>query len=135
FARGVIGRRRRAHLHGSGRLIDRRRRGRRLLDRGQHVALGDAAVLAGTGNGRGIDAAFGGEFSNRRRQRRIRRSSLRSRSRRGGGRCSGRGGLGRRGRGRLGAAGRAYIDLPEQRADRDRLAVLGGDLAEHAGGR
>ena len=28
----------------------------------------------------------------------------------------------------------AFLDLAEQRADRDRLAVLGGDLAEHAGG-
>ena len=29
----------------------------------------------------------------------------------------------------------AFLDLAEQRADRDRLAILGGDLAEHAGGR
>src|SRR6185437_3794001 len=29
----------------------------------------------------------------------------------------------------------AFGDLSEQRADRDRLAVLGGDLAERAGGR
>ena len=35
---------------------------------------------------------------------------------------------------RLGGA-RAVGDLTEQRADRDRLAVLGGDRAEHAGGR
>ena len=35
----------------------------------------------------------------------------------------------------LAAARRAFRDLAEQRADRDGLAVLGGDLAEHAGGR
>ena len=32
-------------------------------------------------------------------------------------------------------APRAVLDLAEQRADRDGLAVLGGDLGEHAGGR
>src|SRR3954464_10667752 len=105
------GGRRGADLNGGGRLVDRGRRGSRLLDRGQHVALGDAAVLAGARHGGGIDAAFGGEFSNRRRQWRIRCRSLRRRSRRGGGRCSGSGGLGRRSRGRLGA-GRTDVDLP-----------------------
>ena len=130
FARGVIGRRGAAHLYRSGRLIDRGRRGRRLLDRGQHVALGDAAVLAGARHGRGIDAALRGEFSNRRRQRRIGCCSLRSRSRRGGGSgCS----LGRCG-GRLRRARGTFVDLPEQRADGNRLAVLGRDLAEHTGG-
>ena len=59
LARGVVGRRRRAHLHRGGRLRHRRRRGGGALDRGQHVALGDAAVLAGAGDGRRIDAAFG----------------------------------------------------------------------------
>src|SRR3981189_252086 len=44
---------------------------------------------------------------------------------RGGGRGGGGGGLGGRARGRPGAAGRTFIDLPEQRADGDRLAVLG----------
>ena len=39
-----------------------------------------------------------------------------------------------RGFGRRGGAG-AVADLAEQGADRDRLAVLGGDLGEHAGGR
>ena len=34
-----------------------------------------------------------------------------------------------------GAGARAFLDLAEQRADRDGLAVLGGDLGEHAGGR
>ena len=135
FARGIVGGRRRAHLHGSGRLIDRGRRGRRLLDRGQHVALGDAAILAGAGNGGGIDAAFGGEFSNRRRQRRIRRRGLRSRSRRGGGSGRGGGGLGGRGGAACAPPARAVVDLAEQRADGDGLAVLGRDLAEHAGGR
>ena len=44
----------------------------------------------------------------------------------------GGGGLGGRG-GRLGGGSRrAVIDLSEQRADRDGLAILGGDLAERA---
>src|ERR1041384_7524027 len=42
-----------------------------LLDRGQHVALGDAAVLAGARHGRGIDTALGREFSHGRRERRV----------------------------------------------------------------
>ena len=46
---------------------DRRRRSGGALDRRQHVALGDAAVLAGAGDGRGIDAALGGELAHRRR--------------------------------------------------------------------
>src|SRR2546426_81007 len=48
----------------------------------------------------------------------------------------GRRGLGGSGcsSGRLGASG-TVIDLTEQRTHRDRLAVLGDDLAEHAGGR
>ena len=71
FARRIVGGRRRAHLdRGSGV-----RHGRRLrcgaLDRRQHVALGDAAILAGAGNGGGVDAALGGEFAHRRRQRRV----------------------------------------------------------------
>ena len=45
-----------------------------------------------------------------------------------------RSGLGRRRRSGLGG-NRAVIDLSEQRADGNGLAVLGGDLAEHAGGR
>ena len=40
-------RRGRAHLHGGGRLRDRASARRGALDRRQHVALGDAAVLAG----------------------------------------------------------------------------------------
>ena len=76
FARGIVGGRRRAHLHRGGRLIDRRRRRGGLLDRGQHVALGDAAILAGAGNGRGIDAAFGRNLAHRRRQRRVGRRRL-----------------------------------------------------------
>src|SRR2546426_37369 len=41
----------------------------------------------------------------------------------------------RRGRRGLLGGARAFPDLTEQRADRDRLAVLGRDVAEHAGGR
>src|SRR5947208_1760061 len=48
----------------------------------------------------------------------------------------GRGGrsLGGRGGRRLGGC-RAVIDLTEQRTDGNGFTVLGGDLAEHAGGR
>ncbi|MGY4304685.1 hypothetical protein ACVIJ6_001928 [Bradyrhizobium sp. USDA 4369] len=109
----------------------RRRRG--ALDRGQHVALGDAAVLAGAGNGGGIDAALGRELAYRGRLRRI------------GGKRLGRGGSCSRGccgglRGSRGSRGglgghSAIIDLAEQRADGNRLAVLGDDLAERAGRR
>ena len=56
------------------------------------------------------------------------------------GRVDGRGRVGllvrppqRRGRGLAGRAC-AFLDLSEQRADGDRLAVLGRDVAEHAGG-
>ena len=52
FARGVVRRRRRAHLHGGGRLRNRRRLRGGALDRRHHVALGDAAVLAGARHGR-----------------------------------------------------------------------------------
>ena len=45
------------------------------------------------------------------------------------------GGLGRRAGLALGGAAGAIRDLAEQRADRDGLAILGDDLAEHAGGR
>ena len=51
LAGGIVGRRGRAHLHRGSRLIHRRRRGSRLLDRRQHVALGDAAILARAGHG------------------------------------------------------------------------------------
>src|SRR6267378_4206975 len=49
FARGIVGRRGRANLHRGGRLIDRRRRRGGLFNGGEHVALGDAAVLARAG--------------------------------------------------------------------------------------
>ena len=124
-----------ADLHGRGRLVDRGRRGRRLLDCGQHVALGDAAILAGARHGRSIDTALGGQFAHRRRERRVCGRRL--------GRCGSRRRCGRRrGRwsccrlrsgGRRSGRCRAILDLAEQRADRDRVAVLGRDLAEHAG--
>ena len=135
FARGIVGRRGAAHLDGGGRLIDRGRRRGRLLDRGQHVALGDAAILAGAGNGGGIDAALGGEFAHRRRQRRVRGRSLRSRAQVRRQPARPRGPRPWRARRRAWRQRRAVSDLAEQRADGNGLAVLGGDLAEHAGGR
>src|SRR5215470_2962265 len=49
---------RRAQLHGGRGLRDRRGRRDRARDRVQHVALGDAAVLAAARHGRCTDAAF-----------------------------------------------------------------------------
>ncbi len=141
FARGIVCRGRRAHLHGSGRLGDGRGRGSGALDRRHHVALGHAAILAGAGNGRDVDAGFGGQLAHRRRERRHLRglrprfadAALLPRQERPSrslwsGRPGGAGAV------LLGRA-RAFPDLTEQRADRDRLAVLGRDVAEHAGGR
>ncbi len=84
FARGVVGGRRRADLNGGGGLCNRRRLRRGAFDGREHVAFGDAAVLAAAGHGRGIDAGFGREFSYRRRERRIRRFRRRRRGRCGG---------------------------------------------------
>ena len=56
-----------------------------------------------------------------------------------GGAAAAAGGFGGSSLGGAPAAGlrrhRTFVDLTEQRADGDRLAVLGGDLAEHSGGR
>src|SRR5262249_46158536 len=70
FARGIVCRGRRAHLHGSGRLGDGRGCGSGAFDRRHHVALGHAAILAGARNGRDVDAGFGGQLAHRRRERR-----------------------------------------------------------------
>ena len=86
----------------------------------------------------GIDAAFGGELAHRRRQRRVRRPAPSARQRRRGAAAAAAGGaaaLAGAAAGLAAARRRAVIDLAEQRADRDGLAVLGRDLAEHAGGR
>src|SRR5205823_1466378 len=119
---------------------DRRRRRGRLLDRGEHVALGYATILARAGDGGGIDAAFGRDLAHRRRQRRIawRRLLNGGSSRRGssGGRwwwSSGGRSLGSRCRRLGGGSRRAIIDLSEQSADRNGFAILGADLAKGAG--
>ena len=84
----------------------------------------------------GIDAGFGGELAHRRRQRRRRQPAPLARRRAFGG-----GGCWRRRRGCVAGCGLrrrgagAFLDLAEQRADGDGVAVLGGDVAEHAGGR
>ena len=65
--------------HGGGRCRDRHRLRGGALDGGEHVALGDAAVLAGAGHGRRVHAGFGRELAHRRGERRI------------GGRCLGGG--------------------------------------------
>jgi hypothetical protein len=56
----VVGSRRSANLDRRSRGSWRGSRGTR-RDRGQHVALGDAAVLAGSADARRIDAALGRE--------------------------------------------------------------------------
>ena len=134
FARGVVGGRGRAHLHGGCGLRNGCRRRRGALDRRHHVALGDAAVLAGPFDLGGVRSGFGGDLAYRRRERRIRRGDLGRRRRSGcrsglgfglclGGRFCGSGFRGR---------ARTLLDAAEQRADRDRLAVLRRDIAERA---
>ena len=122
-------------------------------DRGQHVALGDAAILARGADGRGVDAALGREPAHGRAgigglgcRLDLRVAGDLARLLLGGG-----GGLGAGlarslgdglvialvsgfGGGRGGRAG-AGRDHAEQSGDADRLAFLGDDLAEHAGGR
>ena len=144
FARGIIRGRRRARLQGCGRLGNGRRSGGGTLDRRHHVALGYAPVLAGAGNGRGIDAGFRRQPPHRRRNPRVvcrLRPGFWARTRLLFRRVDGRGRVGllvrapqRGGRGLAGSAF-AFFDLPKQCADGDRLAVLGRDLAEHASGR
>src|SRR6185295_13612755 len=133
-----------ASSDGGGGLSDRSRGGSGTLDRRHHVALGHTAVLPGARNGRRVDAGFRRQPAHRRRNPRVvwrLRRGLRTQPRllfRG---VDGRGRVGllvrppcRR---RRDLAGRAFafLDLPEQRADGDRLAVLSRDVAEHARGR
>jgi hypothetical protein len=116
----------------------RRRLGRRALDGGEHVALGHASVLARSRNGGGIDTGFGSDPAYRRRRRYIARGFG------GGGLRSfffrlllfraGVAGLrllglliGLGGRRRAGA----FLDRAEQRANRDRIAVLDRNIGEH----
>ena len=70
FARGVVGRRRRADLTAAAVCATGWAR-RGALDRRHHVALGDAAVLAGALDVGRVDAGFGGNLAHRRRQRHI----------------------------------------------------------------
>src|SRR5258708_5937511 len=124
---------------GGAGLTDRRRRRRGSFDGGQHVTLGDAAILAGARDGGGIDAALGGDLPYRRRQRRIGRRRFCS------SRCGRHCGSGRRGsrfrrflgssrgcRRRLHASG-AIRNLAQQSPNSHGFAVLGDDLAEPAG--
>ena len=136
----------RTWMAAAGWATGRRRRGG-ALDRRHHVALGDAAILAGAGDGRGIHAALGGELAHRRRHRQLVGHHLGGRGRRRRrldrlGRLRGLLGRGRLGRpartlagaGLAAAAAPSWI-WPSSAPGRDRLAVLGGDLAKHAGGR
>src|SRR4051812_24780821 len=144
FACGIVRRRRRAHLQGRGGLSDRGRSGGSTLDRRHHVALGHAAVLAGARNGRCVDARLRRQPAHGRRNPPVLcrlRCGLRAQPRLLFRCVDRRGGVGLLVRppcrGRRGLAGRAlaFLDLPEQRADGDRLAVLGRDVTEYAGGR
>ena len=130
FARRIARRRGRSHADGS-------RRRCHACDRRQQVALHHTAVLAAARYARGIDAGLGGQFTHRRHQGSIRDFLRGDRSRRRRRLRCGHG-LGRRlrlglGR-RLGATG-ALVDRAQQRADRDRVAVLGRDRGERAGDR
>ena len=142
LARGVVGRRRRAHLHGAAVWATGVGCRGGALDRRHHVALGDPAVLAGarrrsTGS-MPLSAAIlrtegASGISRLGRRRRARRLGFgRLDRRRGRGLAIGPP-AGRAGRG--GARAGAFLDLAEQRADRDGLAILGGNLGQHAGGR
>ena len=128
---------------GSGRDSSRGRGGSRFqagsagLDRGEHITLGQSAILAGAADAGGIEIISVEQAANRRadgvigrrfRSRR-RRGSRRRRYGSGGHRCGGR--RHRNGSGRH----PALHDLRNQRADRDRVAGLEELLAHHAGHR
>ncbi len=123
-----------------------RRRGGR-SGRGEHVALGDAPVLAGRGNGGRIELVIGhqlarGGAGGGQRVGRAERIAGRSGGRaRGGGRWGG----GRWGRlwrlrsgrsrsGRLGRRGGAFGDRAQQRADIHRIAFGHGHLTQNPSG-
>ena len=64
LAVGAQARGRRRHFDGGGRAFRRAR-----FERRQHVAFGDAAVLAGSGNFRGTQSRFFGNSPHRRHER------------------------------------------------------------------
>ena len=141
LARGVVGRRRRAHCTAAAVCGDRRGRAaarsiaaimsplvtRPSLPEPSARSAGSMPVSAAilrTDGASGMSPArlgvgFGGAAAASARRRRSWRAAV--------GLPVGRRGLARR-------AG-ALLDLAEQRADRDGLAVLGGDVGQHAGGR
>ena len=136
FARGIVGRRRRAHLHRRG---DRRRRAAARSIAASMSPLVTWPCLPVPATLDGSTPLSAATLAHRRRRAACRPARLARRAacvggadRRGVGLASG----GLRGAGGVaGAARRAFLDLAEQRADADGLAVLGRDLAEHAGGR
>ena len=123
FTGGIVGRRRRAHLH---RRSDRRRLRRRALDRAQHVAFGDLSMQAGAADFRRVDAAFRRYLSYRGRHRHFRRP-LWSRRRLLRGFC----GFCCRRR-CFGRSTGPFLDLAKQRADGDGIAVLHGNVRQYA---
>ena len=120
----------RAHLHGGGRLRHRRRRAAARSIAASMSPLVTRPSLPVPVDLGGIDAGLGGDLAHRRRERRIaarRPSAAAARAAVAAASAfaaSAGGGLRR-----LARRARAFLDLAEQRADRDRLAVLGGDLA------
>ena len=145
FARLIIGRRRRAHLHRRvGRHRGRRRGG--ALDRRHHVAFGDLPAHTGAVDFGGVDAAFGRHFAHRGRHGHFAwlrdwRHFARLRMFGPGADRLGLGGLfvGRAGWASGGLGGRrrlsrhrtgAIRDLAEQRGYADSFAGLGGDLGQ-----
>ena len=105
--------------------------------RAQHVALGDAAILAGAGNRRSGNAGFGGNALGRRHGGNVRLGGNRRRGRRrlGRFRLGGRRGLGGRRRTGL-CSSLAFGNGAQQRADRNGGAGLGRDGFDRAiGGR
>ena len=115
----------------------RRRRGGR-CERGQHVALGDAAVLAGAGDGRRdrcpLSAAMLAHGGRERRCRAGGRLGRRGRGGAGSAPAAGGRGLGRRGSRRPAAAARRRRSSRAGRRRRPSRRPC-DDLAEHAGGR
>ena len=109
------------------------RRGRLVLGRRDHVVLGDAAVLAGALDGRGVDSVFQHGAAHRGRENGGAAGGIvaaRGRGRRGGrSRSIGfRRSLLLRRRG----GARPFLDRGDQRADGDSVAFGGDLLAHHA---
>ena len=137
LARGIVGGRRRARLHGGGGLAPASARTRRRSIAASTSPLVTRPSLPVPATVGGVDAALGGDAcaptapaarpaaAPWRRLRRQRR------------RCGGlRRGCGLGGRGGRRRGGGAFGSIwPSSAPTRDGLAVLGDDLAEHAGGR